>query len=54
METSYSVNGLTFSNNAASFIIGSTTSSTLTIGSGGIVDNSPNVQTLNETIINAG
>ena len=53
MDNSYSVAGLTFSNNAASFNIGSTTSSTLTL-TGGITNNSANAQTLNVPIADAG
>ncbi len=49
MDNSYSVTGLTFSNNAASFTIGSTTSSTLTLA-GGITNNSANAQILNVPI----
>ena len=55
METSYSVTGLTFSNNAASFTIGSTTGSTLTLtGSGSLVNNSANPQTLNVILADSG
>jgi autotransporter-associated beta strand protein len=53
MDNSYSVTGLTFSNNAASFTIGSTTSGTLTLA-GGIINNSANAQTLNVPIADAG
>lgn len=53
MDGSYSVTGLTFSNNAASFTIGSSTSSTLTL-TGGITNNSANAQTLNVPIADAG
>ena len=50
MDNSYSVNGLTFSNNATSFNIGSSTSSTLTL-TGGITNNSANAQTLNVPVV---
>jgi autotransporter-associated beta strand protein len=50
MDNNYSVTGLTFSNNATSFTIGSTTSSTLTLTANGIVNNSANAQTLNVPI----
>lgn len=53
MDNSYSVSGLTFSNNAASFTIGSTTSSTLTL-TGGVTNNSANAQTLNVPIADVG
>ena len=49
MDNNYSVTGLTFSNNAASFTIGSTTGSTLSLA-GGITNNSANAQTLNVPI----
>ena len=55
MDTNYSVPSLTFSNNAGSFNIGSANSSTLTLtGSGSIINNSANAQTLNVTITDAG
>ena len=55
MDNNYSVPSLTFSNNAGSFNIGSANSSTLTLtGSGSIINNSANAQTLNVTITDAG
>jgi fibronectin-binding autotransporter adhesin len=55
MDTNYTVPSLTFSNNAGSFDIGSANNSTLTLtGSGSIVNNSANAQTLNVTIADAG
>ena len=51
MDNSYSLAGLTFSNNATSFNIGTTTSSTLTLTGSGITNNSANAQTLNVPII---
>jgi fibronectin-binding autotransporter adhesin len=47
MDNSYSVSGMTFSNTAGSFTIGSSVGGTLTVGSGGIANNSANPQTLN-------
>ena len=46
LDASYSVTGLTFSNNASSFTIGTANSSTLTLA-GDVVNNSANTQTLN-------
>jgi autotransporter-associated beta strand protein len=46
MDNSYTITGLTFASGAGSFAIG-TSSSTLTITSGGVVNNSANAQTLN-------
>jgi autotransporter-associated beta strand protein len=55
MDTNYTVPSLTFSNNAGSFTIGSANGSTLTLsGTGSIVNNSANAQTLNVTIADAG
>ncbi len=54
MDNSYSVNSLTFSGNAGSFTIGSTTSSTLTLTGGGITNNSAYAQTLNVPVADAG
>ena len=46
MESSYSVNSVTFSNNAGNFSIG-TSGNNLTITAGGVVNNSTNAQDLN-------
>ena len=55
MDTNYTVPSLTFSSNAGSFDIGSANGSTLTLsGSGAIVNNSANPQTLNVTIADTG
>jgi len=56
MNTNYTIPTLTFSNNAGSFNIGSTTGSTLTINGSGtnIVNNSTSAQTLNVSIADAG
>ena len=51
LDLNYSITGMAFSNTAGSFIIGSSTASTLTNGSGGIVNNSANAQTLNVPIV---
>jgi autotransporter-associated beta strand protein len=50
MNNSYNVTELVFSNTAGSFTIGSSTGGTLTIGSGGIVNNSASAQSLNVPI----
>ena len=47
MDNSYSISELVFSNNAGAFTIGSSVGGTLTIGSGGIANNSASTQTLN-------
>ncbi len=55
VDTNYSVPSVTFSNNAGSFNISSANSSTLTMtGSGSIINNSANPQTLNVTIADTG
>jgi len=55
LDTNYTVPSLTFSNNAGSFNIGSANGNTLTLsGTGSIVNNSANAQTLNVTIADAG
>lgn len=46
MDNNYSVASLTFSNNAGSFNIGSANNSSLTISSGGVVNNSASAQTI--------
>jgi fibronectin-binding autotransporter adhesin len=51
MDANYSVAGITFTNTAGSFVIGSSTSSTLTNGVNGIVNNSANAQTLNVPVV---
>lgn len=51
MDLSYSVTKLVFSNTASSFSIGSSAGGTLTVGSGGIVDNSASAQTLNVPVV---
>ena len=51
MDNNYSVSALVFSNTAGSFIIGSSTGGTLTVGSGGITNNSASAQTLNVPIV---
>lgn len=47
MDTNYSITGLTFSNNASSFNIGSAGGNTLTLSANGVVNNSASAQTLN-------
>lgn len=54
MDASYTATGLTFSNNAGSFNIGTANSSTLTLTSGGVVNNSANAQTVNVPVVFAG
>ena len=55
MDQNYTVTGIMFSNNAASFTINSAESETLTLsGSGSIVNNSPNAQTINVVVADAG
>jgi autotransporter-associated beta strand protein len=54
MDNSYSVTGLTFSNNATSFTIVSTTGSTLTLAGSGVTNNSANAQTLNVPLVEMG
>jgi autotransporter-associated beta strand protein len=49
MDGSYSINGVTFSNNASSFVISTANSSILTL-TGGVTNNSANTQTLNVPI----
>ncbi|HTL73540.1 MAG TPA: autotransporter-associated beta strand repeat-containing protein [bacterium] len=51
MDTNYSITGLTFDSTAGSFVVGTSTGSTLTNGSVGIVNNSVNAQTLNVPIV---
>jgi autotransporter-associated beta strand protein len=51
MDTNYSVTGVTFDSTAGSFTIGTANSSTLTNGSGGIVNNSTSAQTLNVPVV---
>ncbi len=50
MDASFSVSGLTFSNNASSFNLGTANASTLTLA-GGMTNNSLNPQTLNVPIV---
>ena len=50
MNNSYSITGLTFTNGAGSFNIG-TSSSTLTITANGVTNNSANVETLNVPVL---
>jgi fibronectin-binding autotransporter adhesin len=50
MDNNYSATGLSFSNNAGSFNIGTANSSTLTLTADGVVNNSANAQTLNVPI----
>jgi autotransporter-associated beta strand protein len=50
MDNNYSVIGLAFSNNAASFTLDTTTSSTLTLTANGVINYSANAQTLNVPI----
>ena len=52
MNTNYTTTSLTFDGTAGAFTIGSSTGSTLTSGSGGIVNNSSSTATLNVPIIN--
>jgi autotransporter-associated beta strand protein len=55
MNNNYSVSGLVFSNTAGSFTIGSSTGSTLTLsGSGSLVNNSANAQTINLPLADSG
>ena len=51
MDNNYSVSGLVFSNTAGNFTIGSSVNGTLTVGSGGIQDNSAGTQTLNVPVV---
>lgn len=51
MDANYSLAGITFSNSAGSFVVGSSTSSTLTNGINGIVNHSANGQTLTIPIV---
>jgi autotransporter-associated beta strand protein len=51
MNASYSLTELVFSNTAGSFTIGSSTGGTLTVGSGGIINNSANVQAFNVPVV---
>lgn len=51
MDNNYSVTSLSFQSGADSFTIGSSTSSALTSGAGGIVNNSANPQTLNVPVV---
>lgn len=51
MAADYSIAGITFGNNAGSFTISSSTGGILTSGSGGIVNNSANPQTLNVPVV---
>ena len=50
MNNSYSITGLTFTNGAGSFIIG-TSSSTLTITANGVTNNSASAETLNVPVL---
>lgn len=47
MDTNYTITGLTFSNNATSFNIGSSGGNTLTLTANGVVNNSSSAETLN-------
>lgn len=51
VNTNYSVNGITFSNNAGSFNIGTANDSTLTLSGGGVTNDSASPQTLNVPIV---
>jgi len=51
MDNSYSVTGVTFSNNASSFTIGSGNGSMLTLSANGLVNNSANAQTVNVPVV---
>lgn len=51
MDNSYIVTEMVFSNTAGGFNIGSSTGGTLTIGSGGIENDSTNTQTLNVPVV---
>ena len=50
MNANWSVNSVTFNNTAAAFTLGSSTASTLTIGAGGITDNSVSQQVINHPV----
>jgi autotransporter-associated beta strand protein len=54
MDSGYSLIGLTFSNTAGAFAIGTSTGSTLTNGSAGIVDNSSSAQALSVPLALSG
>jgi autotransporter-associated beta strand protein len=54
MDANFSVTGVTFSNNASSFNIGTDNGSTLTLTANGVVNNSANAQTLNVPITMSG
>src|SRR5262249_33887987 len=51
MNANWNVSSVTFNNTAGAFTLGSSTGSTLTIGAGGITDNSANQQTINHPIV---
>jgi autotransporter-associated beta strand protein len=51
MNNAYTVNGITFSNNAGSFNLASGNSSLLTLSGNGIVNRSANAQTINVPVI---
>lgn len=51
MENSYFIRSLIFATNAASFTLSSLGSQSLTIGSGGLLNYSPNAQTINSSLI---
>ena len=51
MDANYSITGLTFSNNASGFNLGTANGSTLTITANGIANNSANAQTVNVPVV---
>ena len=51
MNNSYTVTGVTFDGTVGNFILGTANGSTLTNGSGGIVNNSANTETLNVPVV---
>ena len=51
MDASYSLTGLTFDSTAGSFVIGTTTSGTLTLAGSGLTNVSTNAQTLNFPVV---
>jgi autotransporter-associated beta strand protein len=54
VDQNYTVAAITFSNNAASFNIGSVESDTLTLAGGGVTNNSANPQTFNAAVALSG
>jgi len=51
MDNNYSVTGVSFSNTASSFTLGTANSSTLTLTANGVINNSANAQTVNVPLV---